>query len=110
MNLIDKIKLLWKLRTFVSEEVQEAKKMNGTKPGYQSTEFWLQLATQIGTLWGAISGFIPPKYAAILSAGGIAVYTVARTVIKAIGDIKAAQATQTVVATTQPVTTITTPG
>jgi len=62
----------------------------GTTPGWKTTEFWLNVATQIGTLWGAVAGFIPPKYAAIISTAGIAVYTVARTVLKAITDIKTA--------------------
>lgn len=66
--------------------------MNNTTPGWKTTEFWLNVATQIGTLWGAISGFIPPKYAAIISTAGIAIYTVARTILKAITDVKAASA------------------
>lgn len=65
----------------------------GSKPGWKTTEFYFNLATQLATLWGAVSGFIPPKYAAIISTAGIAVYTIARTIIKAMTDIKTSSTT-----------------
>jgi len=65
--------------------------MNGAKPGWQTSEFWINLAGQIATVWAAVSGIIPPKVAAIVSTVGIAVYTIARTVLKAVQDVKAAQ-------------------
>lgn len=71
-----------------------------TKPGWQTTEFWMNLATQASVLWGAVQGFVPPKIAAIVSIAGVAVYTVARTVVKAIADLKA---TKTVVVTAAPI-------
>jgi len=61
------------------------------KPGWKTTEFYLNLATQIGVLWGAIQGFVPPKIAAIVTVAGAAIYTIARTVTKAISDIQAAR-------------------
>lgn len=89
MTIIDKIKLLFKVKGTAEDIYKEAQIMNGTTPGWKTTEFWLNVATQIATLWGAVSGFIPPKYAAIISTSGIAVYTVARTIIKAVTDVKA---------------------
>ncbi len=65
--------------------------MNGAKPAWKSTEFYFNVAGQIGVLWGAIHGFIPQPWASVISIGGIAVYTIARTVAKAIGDIQAAR-------------------
>lgn len=65
--------------------------MNSTSPGWRSTEFWLHLASQAALLWGAVQGFVPAKWAAIISTIGIAVYTVARTVLKTVTDVKAAQ-------------------
>lgn len=62
------------------------------KPGWKTTEFWLNVATQMGTLWGAVHGFVPAEAAAIISIVGAAVYTVARTIVKAIADVKAARA------------------
>lgn len=76
--------------------------MEGSKPGYKTTEFWMNLAVQAGTLWAAVQGFVPPKYAAIVSVAGAAVYTIGRTVAKAIADIKAAKATATVVVPSGP--------
>lgn len=78
-------------------------------PGYKTTEFWMHLASQAGILWGAVSGFVPPKWAAIISVVGISVYNVGRTIAKAVADIQAAKATSTTVTTTAPVTTVTTP-
>lgn len=109
MGIIDKIKLLFKVKSFVNTGIKEAKKMDNGKPGYKTTEFWLQLAAQAGTLWGAVQGFIPPKYASIISIVGIAVYTIARTVAKAVSDVQATKAATTTMATTEPVTTVTTP-
>lgn len=111
MTLFDKIKILWKLNSFVKDELQEAKKMDSQsgKPGWKTSEFYLNLAGQIGILWGAIQGFIPPKYAAIIAVAGTAIYTVARTIAKAVSDIQATKATQATVTTTQPVTTVTSP-
>ena len=80
------------------------------KPGWKTTEFWLQAAGQLGILWASIQGFIPPKYAAIITVAGTAVYTIARTIAKAVSDVQAVKATQETVTTTAvPVTTVTTP-
>jgi len=110
MNIIDKLKLIWKGKTFVEESIKEAKMPteSGT-PGYRTTEFYFHLATQIGMLWGAVSGFIPPKYAAIVSVVGASVYNIGRIVAKAVADIQTAKSTSTTVTTSEPVTTITTP-
>lgn len=70
--------------------------MNGTKPGWKTTEFWINVVGQVSVLWGAVHGFIPQPWASILSISGIAVYTVARTVAKAVSDIKTAKAGQPV--------------
>jgi len=61
------------------------------KPGWQTTEFYINLIPQIVSVWGAVQGFIPPKYAAIISVAGAAIYTIARTIAKAISDIKMAK-------------------
>lgn len=83
--------------------------MNSSKPGWQTSEFWLQVASQVGTVWAAVAGFVPAKYAAIISTAGIAIYTVARTIAKAVSDIQAAKATTSTITTTAPTTTVTTP-
>lgn len=111
MNIFQKIKSLWAFKGFVDTEIKEATMQteSGT-PGYKTTEFYFHLATQLGTLWGAVQGFVPPKYAAIIAVIGASVYNVGRIVAKAIADIQTAKATSTTVSTTEPVTTITTPG
>lgn len=110
MIIIDKIKALFALNTFVNTTVKEAKLQteSGT-PGWKTTEFYLHLATQIGTLWGAVQGFIPPKYAVLVSIIGASVYNIGRIVAKAVADVQATKATTTTVTTTEPVTTVTTP-
>jgi len=109
MNIIDKIKLLWKAKGFVETEIKEAKKMNGTKPGYKTTEFWLQVALQIGNLWGAVSGFVPAKYSVIIATIGAAVYNIGQIVLKTVTTVQQAKSESTTVTTSEPVTTITTP-
>lgn len=111
LNILEKIKLALNANNFVNEEIKEAKAMDSAsgKPGYKTTEFWFNLAAQAALLWGTVQHFVPPQYAAIISIGGIALYTVARTVAKAVSDIQAAKAASTTVSTTAPVTTVTTP-
>lgn len=65
--------------------------MNGPTPGWKTTEFWMNLASQAAVLWGTVNHFVPPMYAAIISIGGSALYAVARTVVKAVNDISAAK-------------------
>lgn len=111
MNIIDKIKLAWSSKNFVEDTIKEAKKMdtNSGKPGWKTSEFWIHLATQAGVLWGAVAGLVPAKIAVIVTVAGTAVYTIARTIAKAVSDIQAAKAETTTVTTTQPVTTVTNP-
>ena len=90
MNIIQDIKAFFVVKDAVEEIEKEAKTMNGSTPGYKTTEFWLNLAAQIGTCWAAVSGFIPAPLAAKISLIGVAVYTVARTVIKCVQDVQAA--------------------
>ena len=95
MSIFDKIKILWTARGVVEEIAQEAKMPTASgKPGYLTTEFWLNIATQIGVLWGAVHSFVPPQIAAIITIAGTAIYTVARTVAKAVTDIQSAKAAQ----------------
>ena len=96
MNIFQKVILLFKVKGIVETEIKEAQIMNNGTPGWKTSEFWMQLASQAGVLWAAVQGFIPwAKYAAvIITVVGTAVYTVSRTIYKAISDVKAAQATQ----------------
>lgn len=110
MTLFEKIKTAWAVKGFAEKEFKEATMPTATgKPGWKTTEFWMSMATQAGVLWGAVSGFIPPKYAAIISTAGVALYTVARTIQKAVSEIQATKASTATVTTTEPVTTVTTP-
>lgn len=111
MNYLKLIPALWKAKGIVQDEIKEAQVMDtaSNKPGWKTTEFWLNLAGQAGILWGTVKGFVPPQYAAIISVVGVAVYTIARTVAKAVSDVQTAKASSTTVATTAPVTTVTTP-
>lgn len=59
----------------------------GSKPGWKTTEFWLTGLTALGTLFGAIQGSIPPKWAGIISASLAGVYGLVRAFTKAnVGD------------------------
>lgn len=110
MNYFKVFSVLWTTKGIVEEEIKEAKMDTASgQPGWKTSEFWLHLASQVGVLWGAVQGFIPPQYAAIISISGIAIYTIARTVAKAVSDVQSAKASSSTVTTTQPVTTVTTP-
>lgn len=52
------------------------------KPGYKTTEFLVVVATQVGVIAAAVSGALPPRYAAIASAVSTAGYAIARGLAK----------------------------
>ncbi len=79
------------------------------KSGWKTTEFWGKIAAQAATIWAAVGGFVPPKYALIIVASAEGVYTIARTVLKIYQTIHGADTATTTVTTTEPVTTVTTP-
>lgn len=103
MNPLAAIKALFAVNTFKKEIQMDI------KSGWKTTEFWGKVAAQAATLWAAVGGFIPPKYAAIIVVAAEGVYTIARTALKIYQTIQDSKATQTTVTTTQPVTTVTTP-
>ncbi len=108
MNIIDKFKLLIRLNTAIGSTTKEIKTMD-FKSGWKTSEFWGKVAVQATTLWAAVGGFVPPKYAVIVVAVAEGIYTIARTVLKMNETIQASKAMQTTVTTNQPVTTVTTP-
>lgn len=108
MNIIDKVKLLFKLNSVIGQELKEIKTMD-IKSGWKTTEFWGKVAVQAAAIWGAVGQFVPPKYAAIIVAAAEVIYVGGRGILKVVQLIQAAKATQTTVTTTQPVTTVTTP-
>ena len=61
------------------------------KSGWKTTEFWGKIATQATVLWGAVSGFVPPKYAAIVVVVAEGIYTIARTVLKVYQTIQSSK-------------------
>lgn len=108
MSLIEKIKLLFQLNKVIEAEIKEIKSMD-IKDGWKTSEFWGKVALQVGTLWSAVAGFVPPKYAAIIVAGAEIAYGGIRGILKMVQLIQAAKATSTTVTTTAPVTTVSTP-
>lgn len=52
------------------------------KPGYKTTEFYVTVATIVGSLVTAISGGLPADWAASVSGGLAAAYAIARAVAK----------------------------
>ena len=52
------------------------------KKGWQTTEFWITILTQIATVGGAIAGILPPKEAALVAAFSQAAYAISRGMAK----------------------------
>jgi len=52
--------------------------MMETKPGYKTTEFWLTLATVVGTFIASLSDALPPRYAALASTVATGLYAIGR--------------------------------
>ena len=53
------------------------------KPGWKSSEFWLNISGISMTAFAFCQGMIPPATCAAIIGGIITVYTVARTIAKA---------------------------
>lgn len=52
------------------------------KPGYKTTEFYVTIATILGSLTAAVSGGLPPEWAAGVSGGLGVAYAIARAIAK----------------------------
>lgn len=95
MNIIQEIMAIFKVKDFVETEIKEAKQVDQTtqKPGYKTTEFYFSLLTTLGTVVASLSGVIPPALAAQIATGITAIYTIGRSIVKAISDVKSAGTT-----------------
>lgn len=80
MNILQKINILLKVLNTKNKIEKELKDMN--KPGWQTTEFWLCVLSNIGALITALTGIIDAKTATIISAVVTCVYAILRTLGK----------------------------
>lgn len=80
MNLIQKIKLLLKVKEPAENIIKE---VSNVKDGYKTTEFWLTIISNLITVTGAVQGVIDPKTAAIILAVLNGVYNLVRGIVKA---------------------------
>lgn len=62
------------------------------KPGFQTTEFVVTVATLIGTLAAALAGDLSPRWAAVASAISAGAYALARGWAKSSGQPPATDA------------------
>ena len=60
----------------------KTEKMNGPKPGYKTTEFWLTLLGNLVTIVGNLKGIIPGQAAAIALVVLDGVYGIMRGLVK----------------------------
>lgn len=110
VNIFQEIKAVFAVKSTFDEITKEAQMpIASGKPGWQTTEFYFNLATQAAVLFGTVKSFIPAQWAAIISTAGIAIYTIARTVAKAVSDIQTVKSGATTVTSTPVSTTVTTP-
>jgi len=77
MNLIQKIKLYFKVR----KEVKKLKE-GAMKSGWKTTEFWLTVIGSGVAIFSAVGGLIPADLSAKIIAGAVMVYTIARAIVK----------------------------
>ena len=87
MNIIDKLKLLFKIKKSIDKiktKAQEVKVMNGgqVKPGWKTTEFWLVVITHIHTIVETLKGTMNPTLATAILAGLDCVYAILRYLTK----------------------------
>ena len=52
------------------------------RPGWQTSEFWMTLLGHLGLFGGAVSGVLPPQYAALAAAASQVAYNLSRGLVK----------------------------
>lgn len=80
MGLIEKLKLLLKVRQPATDLINEVKDI---KSGWQTIPFWVTLLGTLISAVGALTGVIPATAALIIGTGLTAVYNVLRGAVKA---------------------------
>lgn len=73
MNIIDKVKLLYKAREPVTEIIKE---VSGAKDSWKTVRFWLSLIGSFMALASAIQGVIPVTVAVCISVGLTLIYNI----------------------------------
>lgn len=75
MNIIDKVKMFFKIQSSIKEVVKMAEdvKVNEVKPFYKSRRFWMTTITQLINILGTAQGFIPVQVGVI---GGIVLQSI----------------------------------
>jgi len=85
MNIFQQIKLLLLLKK-VGKEIKEGwskeVKMNGVKPGWKTTEFWLVVVANLMNVVGALKGLVKPEIATIAVTVLDGLYAILRTFAK----------------------------
>ena len=85
MNIFQEIKLFLAARKMISTLATEATTMNGTKPGWKTSEFWITLLMNVIGALTLIKGIVPAPYSAyVIVALTVlnSVYTIARSFVK----------------------------
>lgn len=60
------------------DEQKELKELKEVKVGWKTSEFWVMILTQIGSISASLAGFVDPKIATILMAISGTAYTISR--------------------------------
>jgi hypothetical protein len=77
MNIIEKIKLLLRIRKPAEELAGELK---GIKAGYKTLPFWVSVLATLGTLAATLTGYIPVTTALIISTVVGCLYNILRAI------------------------------
>jgi uncharacterized membrane protein len=82
INPFKLISLYFADKRVVNEAITEAKKMDGAKPGWKTSTFWIKIMTvDLPVLYMGIKGFIPAKTAATIEVVAMGIYAIYRTVV-----------------------------
>jgi hypothetical protein len=60
----------------------EVKQLMEKKSGWKTSEFWISIATIVGSLFAAGGAFLPPQTVAMIITAVSCVYIIARSVVK----------------------------
>ena len=96
MNWFKAIPTIWKDKSIIEDEIKGAQQMNGNKPGWKTSTFWVKIFTvDLPVIYMSVKGFIPPDLAVkveVLAMGIYAIYRTVDGVMKQLHDTKVAVA------------------
>lgn len=91
MNILQKIKVLFSMKSTAEEVYKEAQMPTVTgKPGWKTSTFWVKILTvDVPVLYMGLKGFLPPDVAVKIEVVAMGLYAVYRAISETVTKVQA---------------------